>query len=177
VLQRRFHARSSHSCMASGGLVQRVSWPVRKLNTSPQHSSLRPTTSLATHRHLQHCATPPCASLTTHHHLHRSLHLTAGAHLAHSCERVGTATGPPAAPAYGVGWVDDTSVADTVGAPHTTSPLCRTSHCLTGRSSSSASLPPPHRRCTPPTRASWLAPLVHLVHQRTAMGGWIKRVS
>lgn len=82
--------------------------------------------------------------------------------------------------AYSVGWVDETSVAHTVGARHAPSPLCTVQHlplphwsliitCIFPSSS-----PQVH---TPPTRASWLAlPLVHLLHQNTALGGSIKSV-
>jgi hypothetical protein len=123
-------------------------------------------------RHCDHCALPPTASLATHLHLHRSLYLTAGAHHSHSCERVGTATGPPAAPAHDVGWVDQTSVADTATTVHHLPlPHWPLIFICTARSTSL-------QVHTSPTRASWLAqPLVRLLHQHTVMGGSIKQVS
>ena len=58
----------------------------------------------------------------------------------------------------------------TISAPHATSPLCNTSHCLTGRSSSPTTPSTSLQAHTTPTRASWLAlALVHLLHQHTAL--------
>jgi hypothetical protein len=97
--------------------------------------------------------------------------LTAGAHRTHSCELVGhwstccTSTLRPR-------WVDQMGAVATISAPHATSPLCNTSHCLTGCTSSPAPLSQPRHWCTPHPLVRWLAlALVHLLHQHTALGG------
>ena len=73
-------------------------------------------------------------------------------------------------------WVDQMGVVATTIAPHATSPLCNTSHCLTGCTSSPAPLSQPRHWCTPHPLVRWLAlALVHLLHQHTALGGSTKQ--
>jgi len=89
---------------------------------------------------VQHGVIPPTASPAARHHLCHSLNSTAGVHRNHVCELVGTTTSPPTAPVHGAQWVDHAGAVANVRALHSTSPLCNTFHCPSGRSSSPAPL-------------------------------------
>jgi hypothetical protein len=126
----------------------------------------------------QHGAPPPTASLVTHHHLHRSLYPTAGAHHAISCELIGTATGPPAAQHTAQGgsiervpWPTPMLCTSPNTVQHLPLPLWPLIIICATPST-------PLQAHTTRFRVSrFPQPLVHLLHQHTALGGSIKRVS